>query len=193
MHWNGHIYQEVMADDVRAGLWNWLDICSCRSKEGRLTKFLPNRSNVSGVFDALKAVANLPAGIDIPSWIGGGDLPVPEKLVAFDNGLLDLRQIMTGQEPNLLPHTPNWFSANCLPHPFDPTARCPRWLAFLNQVFEGDEERIRALAQWFGYCLTLDIRQRDSCFSSARLGVAKGRLRASWQPYWGGTMLPFPA
>ncbi len=91
---------------------------------------------------------------------GRGLLPLPENLVAFDNGLLDLRQILSGEDLKLLPHTPRWFSANCLPHRFDPSAQCPRWLEFLNQVFEADAERIRALAQWFGYCLTLDIRQQ---------------------------------
>ena len=109
MLWNGRTYAEIMADDVRARLWHWLDTCCCRSKEGRLTKFLPNRSNVSGVFDALKAVANLPAGTDIPSWIGSGVFPMPENLVAFDNGLLDLRQIMAGEELTLLHIRPVGF------------------------------------------------------------------------------------
>ena len=160
MHWNGRTYQEIMADDVRARLWNWLDTCCCRSKEGRLTKFLPNRSNVSGVFDALKAVANLPAGMDIPSWIGGGDFPMPENLVAFDNGLLDLRQSWPVKNRSCCRIRPVGFRpiACRIALIHWPSAR--DGLTFLNQVFEGDEERIRCLAQWFGYCLTLDIRQQ---------------------------------
>jgi putative DNA primase/helicase len=121
---------------------------------------LPNRSNVSGVLDALKAVANLPADTEIPSWIGASDFPQPENLIAFDNGLLDLKRTVAGDDAPLMDHTPRWFSTNCLRHSFDPEATCPKWTEFLNQVFEEDEERIRALAQWFGYCLTLDIRQQ---------------------------------
>jgi putative DNA primase/helicase len=41
-----------------------------------------------------------------------------------------------------------------------PRSPLPRWLDFLDQVFEGDAERIRALAQWFGYNLTGDIAQQ---------------------------------
>jgi len=71
-----------------------------------------------------------------------------------------MEQFVKRGEAVLLPHSPHWFSANCLPHPFDPQATCPNWLAFLHQVLEGDEERIRVLAQWFGYNLTLDNRQQ---------------------------------
>ena len=55
-------------------------------------------------------------------------------------------------------HTPRWFSPNCLPHQFDPNAACPNWLSFLHEVFDGDEERIAALQQWFGYNLIADNR-----------------------------------
>jgi hypothetical protein len=33
---------------------------------------------------------------------------------------------------------------------------CPRWLRFLEEVLEGDKDRISLLQEWFGYCLTHD-------------------------------------
>src|SRR5690606_30060659 len=38
------------------------------------------------------------------------------------------------------------------------SAKCPNWLAFLEEVFDGDHERISALQQWFGYNLVSDNR-----------------------------------
>jgi putative DNA primase/helicase len=107
----------------------------------------------------LKSVANLPATAKMPCWLGGGGNPSPENVIAFENGLLDLGAFLETGEPRLLRHTPRWFSENCLPHAYDPAAGCPRWLEFLGQVFPGDDECERTLAQWFGYRLTPDTRQ----------------------------------
>src|SRR5205823_2113312 len=79
----------------------------------------------------------------------------PRNVVAFQNGLIDIEKAVGGQAV-VLPHSPKWVSLQCLPHDFDPTARCPRWLAFLDQTFEGDYERVALLQEWFGYCLTPD-------------------------------------
>ena len=42
--------------------------------------------------------------------------------------------------------------------PYDAAADCPRWIAFLDDVLEGDRERIEALQDWFGLNLTTDTR-----------------------------------
>jgi P4 family phage/plasmid primase-like protien len=163
--WDGRKYEEASEDDIRAKTWKWLATCSYWSKpsktgDKKLLDFTPSRSTVTATMDALKAVVNLPSRLDMPCWIGQNPPCQPENIVAFDNGLLDLEQFVQHGETKLLPHSPRWFSANCLPHEFDPNAECPLWLSFLNQVFEHDQERIRALAQWFGYNLTLDNRQQ---------------------------------
>lgn len=82
----------------------------------------------------------------------------PSQIIAFDNGLLDVDGLLSSGKTEILPHTPRWFSPNCLPHQFDPKAECPNWLSFLHEVFDGDEERIKALQQWFGYNLIADNR-----------------------------------
>lgn len=45
-----------------------------------------------------------------------------------------------------------------LPHPYDPAAECPQWFEFLDDVFDGDEERVNLLAEWFGLNMTSDTR-----------------------------------
>ena len=61
-----------------------------------------------------------------------------------------------GKRVILQPHSSQWFSPACLPYAFDPTARCPLWLAFLADVLEGDPERVAVLQEWFGLCLAPD-------------------------------------
>ena len=56
----------------------------------------------------------------MPCWLTEGDRPGPDDVIAFDNGLFDLERFEAMGEMVLLPHTPEWFSDNCLPHAFDP-------------------------------------------------------------------------
>lgn len=54
------------------------------------------------------------------------------------------------------------------------TRNCPLWLAFLNQVTEGDAGLIRFLKQWCGYCLTGDTREHALLFAHGPGGNGKG-------------------
>ena len=65
-HWSGTRYELISDDDIKARLWKWLGTCRHWSKSSAKDKrtlqpFQPNRSGVSGVLDALKAVANHPS------------------------------------------------------------------------------------------------------------------------------------
>lgn len=141
----------VSDNDIRAKLWNWLSGCKVVIR-GNLRNYKPTRNVVYAVMDALKAVANQPSTLAAPCWLTEG----PKQVIAFANGLLAVDRLMADDSAPLLSHTPQWFSSNCLPHPYDSSAQCPQWLAFLKQVFDNDPERISALQQWFGYNLIAD-------------------------------------
>lgn len=81
----------------------------------------------------------------------------PEDIVAYRNGLLDVGRFVAG-EVALGPHTPDWVSTTVLPYEFDPDAACPNWLGFLDEVFDGDAERVALLQEYCGYLLTGDTR-----------------------------------
>ncbi len=156
--WDGKLYRDVADADVRADLWKWLATCRDERSKGSIT-YSPKPAAVNATLDALRAEANVPLHTAMPRWLGEAEGPRPENIVAFDNGLLDIEGFIATGEPRLMSHTPRWFSHTCLPHGFDPQAECPLWLETLGLWFEGDVERMRALGQWFGYCLTSDIRQ----------------------------------
>jgi len=72
----------------------------------------------------------------------------PENLVVFNNGVFDLN---TGV---LNPHDRRLFTTNILPYDWNPSATCPQWLEFLNDIFSNDYERVALLQEWLGYLLT---------------------------------------
>lgn len=75
-------------------------------------------------------------------------------LIALRNGALDVTTRV------LMPASPIRFNLTCLPFGYDPQARCPHWLKFLGEVFEGDTEAHDLLQEWFGYIIAGDTRQQ---------------------------------
>ena len=86
----------------------------------------------------------------MPFMIGNQD---HVEYIAFKNCLYDIETDRTFE------HTERWVSKHCLDYNYDKSATCPQWFEFLDQCFDGDEQRIKLLQQWFGYCLTSDISQ----------------------------------
>lgn len=56
---------------------------------------------------------------------------------------------------------------------FDADQHCPRWLEFLRHATGQDEEVIRFLGQWAGYCLTGDTREEALLFVHGPGGSGK--------------------
>lgn len=50
-------------------------------------------------------------------------------------------------------HNDNFFSTNQLPVRYAPKAKCPKFIAFLQSIFTGDEQYITLIQEIFGYCL----------------------------------------
>jgi putative DNA primase/helicase len=85
--------------------------------------------------------------------------------VTMGNGILNVE---TGE---LLRHTENWFSFQALSVMYDETARCPEFLNFLHDIWDGDEDLIESLRLWMGYCLL-------SSANLQKFAVFKGASRA---------------
>jgi putative DNA primase/helicase len=112
---------------------------------------------VTNVLDALRAASHLDNAVAPPAWLDPAlEIPATE-IVACSNGLLHLPTL------RLLPHTPGFFTLNALDYPFEPDGPEPRqWLAFLDQLWQGDREAIDTVQEVFGYCLTADTRQQKA-------------------------------
>lgn len=114
---------------------------------------------VANALDALRAEAFIPTEMNHPAWLQG-QTPPGEVLHVAD-GLVELPSTPGGQGDNYA-HTPHFFSVNMLPGRFDPTLPDPPLFAkFLDETFEGDQERIRFVQEWMGYLLVPDTSRQQ--------------------------------
>ncbi|MED3392790.1 phage/plasmid primase, P4 family, partial [Bacillus thuringiensis] len=79
-------------------------------------------------------------------------------LFNVENGVVDLR---TGQ---ICPHNRNLYLSKITNITFDEQAKCPTWIAFLDQIFLGDTELIEYMQRLIGYSLTGDISEQIMMF-----------------------------
>ena len=98
---------------------------------------------------------------DIMVKDAGADKSVTVKMDAFDrdrylfnchNGTIDLRTL------EFRPHSPSDRLTKVTEVDYDPDAKCPRWISFMDEVFEGDQDRIRYLQKAIGYAMSGDTR-----------------------------------
>lgn len=74
----------------------------------------------------------------------------------FPSGLLDT----TGN--NFIAHDPDIITTIRLPYKYDLIAECPLWVKTLGEIFEGNQQKIDILQEFFGYCLTRDTRKEKA-------------------------------
>ncbi|MDO4924215.1 MAG: phage/plasmid primase, P4 family [Turicibacter sp.] len=79
-------------------------------------------------------------------------LEVDHRYINVKNGLIDVNAM------KLLPHDPDILTTVQLPINYTSKSECPRFIQFLNEIFEGDQERIQVIQEIFGYTLTTDVK-----------------------------------
>jgi putative DNA primase/helicase len=82
------------------------------------------------------------------------DLDADPDVVNVGNGLLHL------PTADLWPHDREALCTKLIPIDFDPDARAPLFLSFLDRIFAGDQERIDFLQRYVGYALTGHTREQ---------------------------------
>lgn len=99
--------------------------------------------------DAMLQLAKSEPGVAITV----DDLDQNPWLLNVQNGTIDLR---TG---TLGPHERRHLITKLTDIPYDPTATCPAWEAFLLQIFSGDVALVDYVQRAIGYSLTGDMRE----------------------------------
>jgi putative DNA primase/helicase len=95
-----------------------------------------------GILEALSALEGVwiqpkyapPAWLDISGQRTADSVQKPkaEDVIALRDCLLDV----SGSQPRRMDLTEELYTLNYLPIEYDPQAKCPKWLAFLGQVFQ---------------------------------------------------------
>jgi P4 family phage/plasmid primase-like protien len=156
--YTGTHYTFIEEATVRSQVYRFLDKCQKQDRKGNLVPFNANPAAVNSAIDALKSIIHLANDPNSkpPVWLDGFELnnPPAEKLISMQNGLFQMDQLV------LFPHSLGFFTYNSLPFEYNPSADCPLWLKFLNDVWGDDKEAIDLLQEYFGYILSGDTRQQ---------------------------------
>lgn len=73
-----------------------------------------------------------------------------EGKLNFQNGILDIRT------REFSPHSPDYGFRSVLPYSYDPNATAPKFEAYLEDVMEGNSDKIRVLKEFGGYAISND-------------------------------------
>lgn len=123
-----------------------------------IQKKVPQNNNIIGNVVPIigtMVLARLDRHPELPFWTVENPPIKRENVLAFKNGLVNVEEAIAG-EAELMPHTAAWVSLQSLGHNYNTSAKCPRWNEFLRQTFEGDQQRIDLLQEWFGYLMLPD-------------------------------------
>lgn len=114
------------------------------NKHGKLLNFAKKLQNLA----RLQAMIELAKSEDGMSIGHMAELDSDPMLLGVRNGVVNLR------DGGLLTADPKMLITRQVAAEFHSDAECPSWLAFLSQVFEGDQETIDYLQRALGYTLT---------------------------------------
>lgn len=154
--WGKHWWLEDQADQVlqmakRAARVRYTSATNIADEKEREAEMSWARKSESKT--ALQAALTL-AKSERPLSTTGEEWDSDPWALGVKNGVIDLctGKIREGKPSDLITmHTDVVF---------DPSARCPRWLSFLNDIFGGDQELIDYVHRAVGYCLAgLTIEQ----------------------------------
>ena len=162
-------YAEISKIEMQILIGKYIDDFNDGLPGGPVVKITRNR--VKDILFCVQTKVHVPETVEINSWLDG---PVDSKLatIAFKNGLLNIDTNDTSTD--FVDHTPDYFTLSRLPYDYDKSAKCSKWLQFLNDVMESDEERIKLLQQWAGYILTPNLRQQKFLLCAGEGANGKG-------------------
>jgi len=121
--------------------------------------------------------------IKAAGYIPSNDLNPCPHLLNLQNGILDL------EKGELLDYDPGYLFTYKMPVKFNPKAECPNWCWFLSDIFD-DEDKIRCLQDFLGYCLFADCSLEKALFLLGKGANGKSTINeGALHPIYGPDLL----
>jgi len=108
-----------------------------------------------------------------------------EDGLCFHNVYLDLKDFSTYE------HDKKRINTIMVNYDYDQKAECPLWLDTLKMDFEGDNNRINSLQEFFGYCLSKETRYKKAMFLYGDSDTGKSVLLETLQNMVGTENISF--
>lgn len=160
--WDDGQYKQLEPGYVRGLIYAFMEGRSFvreTANGGRVVCKIPTTRKMSGdVLDCLNMPDLCPVDGYAPQWLTRTDMPDPKDLIVFKNGILDVNEYVQGRI-KLYDSDPDLFVLNRFPYAFDENAHSQLCEDYWDEIFEGDDEVMRLLQQWFGYNLVPDTTQ----------------------------------
>lgn len=92
------------------------------------------------------------------------------EYINLPNGLYDINT------HKLKPHNDKYLSTIRIPYEYNPDAKCFLWLKTLEEIFEGDQNPVRTLKEFFGYCFTKETDMEKAMVLIGMGGTGKSTI-----------------
>jgi len=105
-----------------------------------------------------------------------------ERKLNERNGYINLQNGMLHVETREIhPHNKDHLSTIQIPVKYSEKAICPRWIQFLDEIFEDDEERINLVQEFMGYVLVPETRYEKALLMVGEGANGKSTLLGTWE------------
>jgi putative DNA primase/helicase len=180
--WERNVYRKMDQVEIQGEWYNFFTGRAVRVKghDGSIKPVVltPDRKFCANLHHAASAYCNIRIedGVHEPFLIQARARMDLARGVVFQNGILYIA------DDRLAPLTPDVFLTSTLPYEYNPKWQCPQWEWFVGSLFNGDQERVALLQEWFGYNLIASNHMQSMMFFFGVPGSGKsttaGILRA---------------
>lgn len=161
--WEGIVYRKADQEEIRGDWYAFFTDKQVKVQTGKDVKIQtlrPDRKFCADLHDAASAHCSvrIEDGIHEPFLIKARAPMDLARAVVFQNGILYIN------DDRLAPLNPDVFLTSTLPYEYHPDIDCPLWTWFVSDIFNGDQECIALLQEWFGYNLIASNHMQSMMF-----------------------------
>jgi putative DNA primase/helicase len=147
-YWRFNYYEEMEFNVLSAEVYGFISAAKCYHRNNPVSMTV-RPSDVDNVLKCIKAGVTIPSSLPHQCWIES-EQPGME-LFAFKNKVVNVR---TGET---IDPTPKLWITDAVDFNYDPTAQCPRWEQFLEEIHPNDPEAQNCIEEQLGYGMTYDM------------------------------------
>jgi putative DNA primase/helicase len=174
--WHGGVYRKMSPEEIKCEWYEFFGEVQGKrdTADGgvKIARFIADRKFIGNINDAASAYLHirLDDGVHEPFSIRARAPMDLARAVIFQNGILCV------ESARLIALTPDVFVTSTLPYEYNPGHTCPLWLWFVGDVFNGDQESVALLQEWFGYNLIASNHMQSMMFLYGVPGSGKSTV-----------------